>query len=225
MSRNIYYVGILFGFLLGTFSPACLTRSGDDIPAAITAEPSPSLTVEQTEDLTDDQFAEWQTSSLQPVFRKWLDGENIDGKFIELGWNEEALKYIGPSQREAHVALLDLDGDGRKELAVQTGCATVGNCVFLLFRRHAKGYQQVLDADMVHQFGLRKSKTHGYFDLETRSHGSSTTGGIDIYKFDGKGYRVTNCYNFDYNNPKGGKLLKKPILERRECWENGQRRY
>ena len=79
---------------------------------------------------------------------------------------------------------------------------------------------------MVQQFELRKSKSHGYFDLETRSHGSSTSGGIDIFKFDGKEYVVTNCYDFDYKDPKGGlKHLKKPTLEHRECWENGERRH
>lgn len=121
----------------------------------------------------------------------------------------------------------DLDSDGEKEIFIRSQgtalCGAVGKCQLYVFRRSSNSYKTILEADMTQRLNIKNIKTNGYLDIETLSHGSAASGGIDLYQFDGYDYRVTKCVDYDYSSDSG--LLKKPVIKPRNCWENGERRY
>lgn len=167
--------------------------------------PTPQLSVESTPDNfpSDVQFEQWRKDSFQPVIDKWLNGERLPS-FVELVRKDE---FAGNSEREARLELLDVNGDRSKELAMQSGCSTVGNCAFWLFEKTPTGFRQLLAAEMVQQFKLRSTETNNYYDLETRAHGSSTSGGLAIYKFNGVEYKISECFGYEYERT--GRMIKR----------------
>ncbi len=190
-----------------------VTNSQPTLPSV---EPTPQPTSDDFP--SDEQYAKWQEDAFRPVINKWLKGEHLP-QYVKLDRKDS---FAGNSEREASVELLDVDGDGKKELAMQTGCATVGNCGFWLFQKTPDGYRQLLVADMVQQFKLRKTRTNKYFDMETREHGSATSGGIAIYKYDGTEYKIVECFGYEYEST--GKIVNgqsvtrdKPTITRADC--------
>jgi hypothetical protein len=179
----------------------------------------------------DEQFRRWQIHSFKPLIEKWLKGEKIIEKEYDLERNDG---YSSNSQEVAIAYLTDANGDGVKELALRTGCATVGNCEFWLFQKSGKTYQTILSAQMVQRFRFLRSKMNRYFDLETTAHGSSSSGGMAIYKFDGKEYKIDKCFGYEYEvvtkkngeslYTKDGQLVTKdkPTLTPASCesWAN-----
>lgn len=119
--------------------------------------------------------------------------------------------------------LLDVDGDNGNELAVKNSCAPVGNCQFRLFKKTGKTDYEILletEVGVVQQFGLRKVKTNGFYDLETTSHGDAWSGEMNVYKFDGKKYILKECFNYDYivRDKNGRRVeLKEPKLTSYPC--------
>lgn len=83
-------------------------------------------------------------------------------------------------------------------MGYQTGCAAVGNCDFYLYQREGEGYRQILAASMVQRFKLRRERSKGFFDLETSTHGDAISGGIGVYKYDGKEYKIAECFGYEY---------------------------
>lgn len=169
-------------------------------PTAATPQPSAESTPDNFP--SEEQFEQWRKDSFQPVIDKWLRGEQLP-RDVDLDRKDD---YAANSERGASVELLDVNGDGSKELAMQSACATVGNCVFCLFQKTADGYRELLVADMVQRFKLRKTRTNKYYDLETTSHGSSTSGGMAIYKFNGAEYKISECFDYEYERT--GRMIK-----------------
>jgi len=189
----------------------------------------------QDEESNDEEKAAFDI--LKPTIKKWLRGERI-----KKGWNDitsELIKEVTGqkesdlSEQEIHfwkdlgfqftTYLTDVNGDGKNELAIQNRCAPVGNCQFLLFKKNKNNYETVLQTTdaTVQTFKLKSNKTNGYFDIETRGHGDAWSGGIEIYKFDGKEYKLSECYEYNYSYLKNGKLheLKKAKITPRKCDE------
>ena len=144
---------------------------------------------------TDEQFRQWQIDSFKPLIEKWLNGEKITEREYNLERNDD---YSSNSQEAAIAYLTDADGNGTKEIALRTGCATVGNCEFWLFQKSGKSYKIILETYMVQRFRFLRNKTNRYFDLEATSHGSSRSGGMAIYKFDGNEYKIDKCFGYEY---------------------------
>lgn len=174
---------------------------------------------------------------LKPTIGKWLRGEKI-----KKGWNDitsEVIKEVtGKNENDLSeqeisfwtdlgfqftTYLIDANGDGKNELAIQNRCAPVGNCKFWLFRKNGNDYETILDTldGAVQTFKLRSNKTNGYSDLETKDHNDAWSGGMYIYKFDGKEYNLSECYDYNYSYLKAGKLyeLKKAKITARKCDE------
>lgn len=191
---------LIVPFLTLAFA-ACFIACGEvsvDQPATLQVQAAaPSPTPEYVP--SDEQLDEWYDKSTNTLFKRWLAGEDLDGQFVDLDWSDEARKWVRLGDATVKVALFDSDEDGHKELAFQNGCAAVGNCVLHVYQRRGDSYRQILATSMVQRFQLRKTKTRGFYDLETSSHDSVDTGGIAIYKYDGRSYRVAKCFNYYYD--------------------------
>ena len=247
MRRIIFYLSVaLLAFGIGSFVVFNLYfKRAEQSVIAKTTETNKlenkeqiSTSIQQTsQDEEPDEEEKASFDVLKPTIKKWLRGEKI-----KKGWNDitaELIKEV-TGQNESDLSeqeirfwkdlgfqfttyLMDADGDGKNELAIQNRCAPVGNCKFWLFRKSGNDYKAILETldGAVQTFKLRSSKTNGYFDFETKDHGSSSSGGIDIYKFDGKKYKVSKCYDCNYSYLKDGKLyeLKKPKITPHKCDE------
>lgn len=185
----------------------------------------------EDENLYDEEKASFEV--LQPTIKKWLRGEKVKNEFTDV--SDESIKKIsGKSKSDLtedeakwyssfrfEPMLIDVNGNGKKELAVRNNCAPVGNCQFWLFKKKGNDYQIILKtlAGAVQTFKLQGSKTKSYFDIETKDHNDAWSGGIEIYKFDGEIYKVAECFNYNYSDFKNGKLyeLKKPKITSVDC--------
>jgi hypothetical protein len=171
-----------------------------------TQEKKTQQDISQKDDFpTDEQFEEWKMNSFKPVLEKWLKNQRIE-EYINLERNDE---WAANSEHDARTKLIDVNAGGKNELALQTGCAAVGNCEFWLFEKTKNSYKIILSINMVQQFKLKRNKSNGYFDLETKAHGSATSGGIAIYKFAGNEYKINKCFGYEYEplRKKGGETL------------------
>ncbi len=187
----------------------------------------------QDEESNDEEKAAFEV--LKPTIKKWLRGEKIKNEFTDAS-NESIKEILGKDKSELsedeatwfsyfrfEPTLIDVDGDGKNELAIRNYCAPVGNCQFWIFKKKGNDYETILPAkdNSVQIFRLKRSKTNGFFDLETKSHGDAWSGGMDIYKFDSKEYKLSECYGYNYSYLKDGKLyeLKKAKITARKCDE------
>jgi len=78
-------------------------------------------------------------------------------------------------------------------------CSPTGNCAFWLFRQELKGYELLLETDMVRDFGFVSSRTNGHRDLIVVSHGSATNSGYRIFWFDDGTYQNYCSWNEVYD--------------------------
>lgn len=146
---------------------------------------------------------------LRPTINKWLRGNKIKSE------------VQGDSDFSFHPFLIDVNADGKKELAIKNGCAPVGNCQLWLFKKRGNKYEIILKSlpAAVQTFKFKTTKTKDYFDLETKDHGDAWSGEIDIYKFNGKEYKLSRCSRYNYSYLENGKLyeLKKPRITPIKC--------
>ena len=96
-------------------------------------------------------------------------------------------------------------------------CGVTGNCAFWVLERREKGFHVLLKTEMVHLFSVEASRSNGYRDILTSSHGSATLQGLVLYKFDGKQYRATDCASAQYEIKDDGNLAGPPKLTRTKC--------
>jgi len=152
---------------------------------------------------------------LRPLLQKWINGEAVPSGIISLATSKKATE--SNAEEDANITFLDLNGDGLKEMAVQTSCAAVGNCGLDIYQKSGKTYRRLAKTDMVQTIKVLRSSSHGYRDLDFHTHGSATEGYHRIFRFSGKGYRQSRCWTESYSFiDKRGKMhvLKKPLIHR-----------
>ena len=94
------------------------------------------------------------------------------------------------------------------------------NCVAWIYKKTQNKYRLLLDAGAISGFEVQKSVTKGYRDVIARGHSSAWESVLALYKFDGKKYRLSQCYNRNYSYlDKDGKLqeVKRPIVKQVKC--------
>lgn len=85
------------------------------------------------------------------------------------------------------------------------GCLCgASNCPVWIYRKGGSRYELILDGDSVVDVKPGTSATRGYRDLILFKHGSAFDTYIYHYKFDGRKYRVTDCFERHYRNSRGG---------------------
>jgi hypothetical protein len=153
--------------------------------------------------------AEVSFQTFKPIIIKWLRGRKIVSEFQ------------GDRDSRFQPYLIDINGDGKKELAIRNNCAMVGNCQLWLFKRTGKKYKIILQSIPagVQTFRIKTTKTNNFFDIETKDHGDAWSGGIEVYKFNGKKYKVSDCYTYNYSYFLNGKIyeLKQPKITHIKC--------
>ena len=77
-------------------------------------------------------------------------------------------------------------------------CGATGNCAFWIYRYRSGKYELILATDMVQTFGFLRSRTHGYPDLVTWSHGSATDRSAQLFRFDGNQYVDSGGWEEEY---------------------------
>lgn len=179
----------------------------------------------------------------EPTINKWLNKEKIEEtiepspEIIQKITKEEFL-YADYSQLKQNAeaiykpSLIDVNGDGKNELAILSNCEEGEGCQFWILKESNKDFEVILSSyQEVDNFKLQKNKTKGYFNIETfEIHPDSLISlgmesylpalGIKIYKFDGEQYYISGCFEHEFSyKGKDGKLhnLKKPKLRRVHC--------
>jgi hypothetical protein len=170
----------------------------------------------------------------QLILNKWLSSQKLDDITEP---SEEIIRKITESkidnvdergllqsaQKSYKSYLIDVNGDGKDELAVLSNCSPPEYCELWIFKKTKEDFEVILSTyTEVENFSLRKSRTKRYFDIQTTHpySKSETTLGMAIYKFDGEQYIKEECYDYQHlYKDKNGNLQKidKPKLIPLHC--------
>jgi hypothetical protein len=151
-----------------------------------------------------------------PLIKKWLNGETQSG-IISLKTLKRWKKGDDASiLASVNMTFLDLNGDRKKELVIQSDCAPVGNCSLEIHQKTGKTYKTLLATDMVQTIKVLKAKANGYYNLKLGTHGSAFESYYRVFRFSGKEYKKKKCWTESYETiDKNGKWhqLKKPKIK------------
>jgi len=85
--------------------------------------------------------------------------------------------------------------------------------------QHGIGFQMITRLILVRQ--QYTFSTRGYHDIQTNMHGSAFYHAVAIYRFDGRRYRLTDCfskeYSFDIDAKGEERVSTKPTINRTPC--------
>jgi hypothetical protein len=131
----------------------------------------------------------------------------------------------GRSERQEiesiRVARANLGPKEEENLLVQASdnchCGGTGNCAFWVVRKTAGGLEPLLETEVVQAFSLEKTRTHGYTDILTSSHGSAFLSELTLYQFDGKLYRAASCAKVEYKIREDDSVSDEPTITSEEC--------
>jgi len=134
----------------------------------------------------------------------------------------------GRSEKEEiqsiRVARANLGSKDEEDLLIQASdnchCGGTGNCAFWVVRKTTGGLEPLLDTDVVQVFSLEKTKTHGYTDILTSSHGSAFLSELTLYQFDGKQYQAALCAKVEYKIREDDSVSDEPTITSEECIKN-----
>jgi hypothetical protein len=128
-----------------------------------------------------------------PDLVKQLVKDSADTKAC-LDKHEGAVASIGLAIEE-----LDLDGDGKPEYILRVtsdpdDCGLCGavKCPQWIYLKSEDGYRLLLGKNEA-DFSTLKTRTKGYLDIQNEVPSRNNTFYIEIYKWDGKSYALTQC--------------------------------
>ena len=118
------------------------------------------------------------------------------------------------------IKLLDLNGDHIPEVIVEAfgppiWCGATGNCRFWVFRKSSKTYESLLvreDFDSYLGFAVMQNHSSGYPDLVFNQHQSAYQQSLFVYKFRNGKYRVSGCYEANWDRGDNAPASKVPIV-------------
>ena len=98
--------------------------------------------------------------------------------------------------------MVDLSVAGKEKTFVVGGigeydCSPTGNCSVWVLRMGTHEYSVVLHGT-AQSVWIWPTQTNGLHDIVLAMHGSATSTGLKLYKFDGSAYHRTACYNADF---------------------------
>ncbi|HQZ16346.1 MAG TPA: hypothetical protein PLD86_05650 [Vicinamibacteria bacterium] len=100
---------------------------------------------------------------------------------------------------------VDLDGDGKRELLVQSSrneplCPTP-NCPAWVYRVEGESYVRLLSdvAGYIDGVTVLATRTKGLLDIRIQQHSSAAERDVVVYRFDGQAYRPSDCTTDTYD--------------------------
>src|SRR4029078_10221420 len=97
------------------------------------------------------------------------------------------------SETYVNLTFLDLDSDGREELAIQSDCAAVGNCSLEVYKKSGRHYRTILATAMVQTIKVLPVGHGKYKDLKLRTHDSAFDTYYRIFRYSGTRYKRLRC--------------------------------
>ena len=119
---------------------------------------------------------------------------------------------------DTQVKLVDLNGDGTREVIVQgwgkkSGCGVTGNCPFSVLEKTDRGYRTILNAT-AQVFTVEETRSDTFRNLVLGLHDSASESELLIYRYKNGRYRKTGCYEANWSPSVVGPPLKKPVITR-----------
>jgi hypothetical protein len=154
----------------------------------------------------------------QRLLRAWVKGTHLPSGIVSLQTMKRATKQ---DDDKVLLSFFDLDGDGTKELAVQSECAPVGNCALAIYTRKGRKYRKILEADSVQTIEPLSVRHRKYKDLELGTHDTAFDTHYEVFRYSSNRYRRFSCReeSWSYIDKKGElHTRKKPLIERGHCY-------
>ena len=165
---------------------------------------------------------EWSDEvDYQPIIKKWLNGEKLKNVPYCSKNAKEAESY---NSSNVTPMLIDLNKDGKEELALKSNCSPTGNCNMEIFEKKGKSYRKFFtDVHGVQVFELSDFSNKGFYDISAKMHSSANSDDLVIYRFNGNVYKPSKCFNYIYEEIKSEydevKFKDEPTITPTKCWE------
>jgi len=157
-----------------------------------------------------------QAQDTRRLLQEWVYGVQLPSGVVSLQTLKRATKFDN-SEDNVNLSFLDLNGDGNKELAIQSECAPVGNCQLDLYERSRYHYRKILATDIVQTIEVLPTGRRKYHDLKLGTHDTAFDIYYRVFRYERAGYRQLRCWeeNFSYVDKTGALVeLKRPIVKR-----------
>jgi len=119
------------------------------------------------------------------------------------------------------VRKVDLNGDGVPEYIFSGIVCGNANCQTWIYRQNGNKYVRIPFEAYAVGIEIGKTSTKGYLDIIVEGHSSAAETELHVYKFDGRGYDIKECFSkkFAKVNSKTGRVtkLKTPITTKIKC--------
>jgi len=151
----------------------------------------------------------------QRLLQEWIKGTRLPSGVISVRTMKRATKF--DPEANVTVTFVDLDSDGREELAIQSNCAPVGNCALEIYKKTGRHYRKILATDMVQTIKVLPVGHGKYNDLKLGTHDSAVDTYYRIFVYSGTRYKQLRCWLESYSYiDKNGNVheLKKPIIKK-----------
>lgn len=231
---SAFATGMFFAYLL--FQPVeSQDRTRINLTEAVYLEPSSvdnSSLNQQTgiESLISDK----QKASMlfEPTLKSWLETGNVprvvapSNEIIKRIVATRLHRYQAPylvamANKSYRPSVLDLNGDGKSELAIMLNCNAPIGCELWIFREVKDDFEVILrTTSQLEKFKIRKTRSKRFFDIQTSYYlndpASEMLKRMDEYKFDGHTYTLRGCSGLvnQYRDSNGDlHKLKRPVLE------------
>ena len=130
-------------------------------------------------------------------FKHPINGHDTD-MFEDI--SDEQIQNLAANTR---IELFDLNGDGKDEIIAQGNglgpCGGTGNCMVFVLQSTPAGIKTLFDSRAEGFGGFEKIRvldtaTNGFRDIVLASHDSASDRTIEVFRFAGGRYRVSDCY-------------------------------
>jgi hypothetical protein len=123
-------------------------------------------------------------------------------------------EQMGRLAADTRIELLDLNGDGTKEIIAQGNgsgpCGGTGNCIVMVLQNTPAGWKCLLDSRAGRSGGgfemirVLETATNGFRDIVLAAHDSASDRTLYLYRYHDGRYRKTDCYNATWLSTEGG---------------------
>lgn len=164
----------------------------------------------------DDNCGGWTDDvNYRPIIRKWISGAKLkDVPYCA----ETVIEATGFNPSTVHPMEIDVNGDGRNELALKSLCSATGNCAMLIYERVGKRARRIFtEVHGVQMYGIEGQRHFGYFDVWTKMHGSWNSGDRIVYRYNGRQYKPHACSYYEYEIDSNDKPADRPTLTPVPC--------